>query len=168
MKKALLVIDVQEVFVGENHTKLFDYDRGLVDRINSIIDENRNNVIVYIRHIMKRNLLNRLAPYHIYENTPQAEFANALKIISDNKFVKYEGNAFSNPDLDKFLKENGIDTVEVTGIDGGACVPMTALGAIKNGYRVIVNNNGIGTVKLHKKKKEKYDIKLKQLGAEFR
>ncbi len=91
-----------------------------------------------------------------------------MKIVSDNKFVKYEGNAFSNLEFGRFLKDNHIDTVKVTGIDVGACVPMTAPGAIKNGYKVIVNNNGIGTFNLYKKKKEKYDIKLKQLGAEFR
>ena len=70
--------------------------------------------------------------------------------------------------MDKFLKEKDIDAVEVVGIDGGACVPMTALGAIENGYKVIVNSKGIGTFKLRVKQKNKLEKKLKELGAEFK
>lgn len=168
MKKALLVIDVQEVFVGESHNKLFDYDDSLVSRINGIIDENRDGLVVYIYNCMKRNFINKIAPYHVYENTPEAEPPKALDIASEHKFVKYVGNAFSNPDLDRFLKENGVYTVEVIGIDGGGCVPLTALGAIEKGYKVIVNDKGIGTLKSYMGKKKKYDEKLKRLGAEFK
>lgn len=168
MNKALLVIDVQEVFVGENKNKMFDYGDELVNNINRIIDENAENTVVYIYNLMKRSFINKFAPFHMYENTPEAEPPKSLKIVSEYKFVKYEGNAFSNPDLDKFLKEKGIDTVEVVGIDGGACVPMTALGAIENGYKVIVNSKGIGTFKLRVKQKNKLEKKLRELGAEFK
>lgn len=167
MNKALLVIDVQEVFVGENHHKMFDYGDKLVENINKIIDENSENTVVYIYNLMKRSFINKFAPFHLYENTPQAEPAKSLKIISEYKFTKYEGSAFSNPNLDKLLKEKGIDTVEVVGIDGGACVPMTALGAVEQGYKVIVNEKGIGTYKMRLKSKKKLEEKLKKLGAEF-
>lgn len=166
-KKALLVIDMQEICVGKKHAQTFRYDcETLIDNVNGIIEQNQGNTIVYILNLMKKNLINRFAPVQVYENTPESALAGGLKIASENKFVKYKGDAFSNPELDKFLKANGIDTIEVVGVDGGGCVPMTALGAIKNGYKVIVNTNGIGTSFV--KRKEKYDIKLKQLGAEFR
>ncbi len=32
------------------------------------------------------------------------------------------------------------------GVDGGGCVALTALGAIKEGYKVIVNENSFGTL----------------------
>lgn len=167
MNKALLVIDVQEVFVGENRHKMFDYGDELVDNINKIIDDNLENTVVYIYNLMKRNFINKFAPFHVYENTPQAEPPESLKIVSEYKFTKYEGNAFSNPDLDKFLKGKGIDTVEVLGIDGGACVPLTALGAVEQGYKVIVNEKGIGTYKMRLKSKKKLEERLRRLGAEF-
>ena len=44
---------------------------------------------------------------------------------------------------------------------------MTALGAIKTGYNVIVNTNAIGTSTILNKNKEKYFKKLRQQGAEF-
>ena len=55
--------------------------------------------------------------------------------------------------------------VEVVGVDGGGCVALTALGAIKEGYKVIVNENAIGTMFV--KNKNKYFKQLKDLGAEF-
>lgn len=167
MNKALLVIDVQEVFVGENRNKMFDYGDDFVAKINRIIDENSENTVVYIYNYMKRSFINKFAPFHVYENTPEAEPPKSLKIVSEHKFTKYEGNAFSNPDLDKFLKEKGIDTVEVIGIDGGACVPLTALGAVEHGYKVIVNEKGIGTYKMRLKSKKKLEERLRKLGAEF-
>ncbi len=47
------------------------------------------------------------------------------------------------------------------GVDGGACVALTALGAIKNGYKVIVNEAAIGTMYL----KQTNDISLYSSGT---
>ena len=63
------------------------------------------------------------------------------------------------------MKTNHIDTIEIIGLDGGGCVSLTAFGALKNGYRVILNTSAIGT--MFNTKKEKYYEKLKKLGAEF-
>ena len=40
---------------------------------------------------------------------------------SDNIFIKYEGNAFTNSGLDILLKKHNIEYVEVVGVDGGSC-----------------------------------------------
>lgn len=95
------------------------------------------------------------------------EFINELEIKSDFVFEKYVADSFSNPKLHEFLLSRQIDTIEVIGVDGGGCVAMTAIHAIKNGYRVIVNEKAIGTTPGLKRKKLKYDKKLKKLGAEF-
>lgn len=97
----------------------------------------------------------------------EVEFINELEIKSDFVFEKYVADSFSNPKLHEFLLSRQIDTVEVIGVDGGGCVAMTAIHAIKNGYRVIVNEKAIGTTPGLKRKKLKYDKKLKKLGAEF-
>lgn len=76
---------------------------------------------------MKRNLINKFAPFKAYEGTTEVELVSSLNIINDNLFDKYVGNAFSNDKLDSFLKENNIDTVEVIGVDGGGCVSLIAL-----------------------------------------
>ena len=57
MKKALLVIDMQNVCVGKNHATYFKYDNEiLIQTVNEVIDANESNVVVYIKNIMKKNL----------------------------------------------------------------------------------------------------------------
>lgn len=64
-----------------------------------------------------------------------------------------------------FLKQNGVESVEIVGVDGGGCVALTALGTIENGYHVVVNERAIGTT--FERSKAKYFKKLRKLGAEF-
>ncbi|MGN0153943.1 MAG: isochorismatase family protein [Lachnospiraceae bacterium] len=166
MKKALLVIDMQNVCVGDNHATYFKYNNtDLVEAVNEVIDTNKDNMVIYIKNVMKNNFLNKFAPFHAYEGTEDVELVNNLQIVSENIFTKYEGNAFSNSALNEFLKKSDIECVEVVGVDGGGCVALTALGAIKEGYKVIVNENAIGTMFV--KAKNKYFKQLKDAGAEF-
>lgn len=166
MKKALLVIDMQNVCVGENHAAYFKYNNDiLIENVNKIIDNNKDNLVVYIKNVMKKNFLNKFAPFQAYEGTKETELVRNLHIVSDNVFTKYESNAFTNFALKNFLKEHNIEYVEVIGVDGGGCVALTALGAIKEGYSVIVNEMGIGTI--FNKNKDKYYKKLRETGAEF-
>ena len=46
MKKALLVIDMQNVCVGKNHAAYFKYDNEiLIQTVNEVIDANESNVV---------------------------------------------------------------------------------------------------------------------------
>lgn len=166
MKKALLVIDMQNVCVGEKHSSYFKYDnKELIHEVNKAIDANENNLVVYIQNVMKKNFLNKFAPFHAYEGTEDIELVKDLHIVSNNVYKKYESNAFSNPALNVLLKDHNIEYVEVVGVDGGGCVALTALGTIKEGYKVIVNEKAIGT--LFDKNRDKYFKKLRETGAEF-
>ena len=51
MKKALLVIDMQEFTVGENHANIFKYPGDIVARVNKVIDEKVK--VSEIRSILK-------------------------------------------------------------------------------------------------------------------
>lgn len=167
MKKALLVIDMQEATVGKDHADFFKYDSALLDRVNKVISETDAAEVVYIRNLMKDNLINRLAPVKVFDKTKEAQLAEGLKKISSNVFSKYKGDAFTDPQFCGFLKNNSIDTVELIGVDGGGCVSLTALGACKNGYKVIMNTKAIDTMSAFVSKKEKYYAQLKKLGAQF-
>lgn len=165
MKKALFVIDMQNVCVGQNHAQFFKYNEQLIGAVKEIIDNNKGNEIIYIRNIMKDNLINKFAPFKAYEGTPEIELIDSLKVNADKVFDKYKANAFSNIQLDNYLKKNDIDTIEVIGVDGGGCVAETALGAVKNGYKVIVNTKGIGT--MFDKNQVKYFKELRKKGAQI-
>lgn len=166
MKKALLVIDMQNVCVGKNHSEYFKYNNEeLINSVNKVIDANKDNLIVYIKNIMKKNIINKFAPFKAYEGTESVELVDNLHVLSDCIFNKYKRNAFSNEKFSEFLRKNDIEYVEVVGVDGGGCVAMTALGATKEGYKVIVNENAIGTMFV--KNKRKLYRKLRMEGADF-
>lgn len=55
MKKALLVIDMQNEMIGEKHAPQFDYNaETLLQSVNEVIDVNKSNMVVYIKHITKK------------------------------------------------------------------------------------------------------------------
>ena len=162
-KKALIVVDMQEVCVGKNHAECFQYPDSLLPTVNQIIDANKGNIVIYIRNIMKKNTINKFAPFQAYEGSKEIELVEGLHIISNNIFDKYTGDAFSNKELPDFLKKNEVEEVEIIGVDGGGCVPLTALGALKNGYKVVVNTKGIGT--MFTKKHDSFFRKLEKKGA---
>ena len=164
---AILVIDMQNVCVGKQHAAYFKYqNEQLIECVNNAIEEHKEQIIVYIKNVMKKSLMNKLAPFHAYEGSKEVELVEGLDILSEHVFTKYEGDAFSNPALDTFLKQQRVDTVMLTGVDGGGCVALTALGAIRHGYHVIMHTQAIGT--MFDKKKDKYDKLLADKGAEFR
>lgn len=164
--KALFVIDMQNICMGENHADFFKYDiNKIVTEVNKAIENNKNNTVIYIRNLMKKNLLNKLAPIQCYDGTKEAELVDRLSKVSDHIYDKYSGNALTNRQLVDFLRQKSIDEIEVVGVDGGGCVSLTALGALNEDYKVVVNTKAIGT--MFEKKKEKYFAKLRKNGAEF-
>lgn len=77
-------------------------------------------MVVYVRNVTKRSLIKRLALFKVYEGTPESELVEGLHVVSDHVFVKYGGDVLSNPELRVFLKQNGVESVEIVGVDGVA------------------------------------------------
>ncbi len=166
MAKALLVLDMQNVCVGENHADFFKYDtNNLIASVNRVIKANEGNPVIYILNIMKDNLISKLIPFKAFDGTENAALVDSLDVVSDYMFKKYKGDAFTNPMLKAKLDELNVTELEIVGLDGGGCVALTALGAIKTGYKVTLNTNAIGTMFV--KKAAQRNEKLKRLGATF-
>lgn len=82
---------MQNVCVGEKHARFFQYNNSdLLHEVNKVIDANENNLVIYIKNVMKKNLINKFAPFHAYEGTEDVDFAKELHIVSDNIFIKYK------------------------------------------------------------------------------
>lgn len=146
MKKALLIIDMQNVCIGENHADKFHYENEkLIRRVNEKIAEYPCENVIYIRNIMKHNLLNRFAPFHAYEGSEEAQLVSELNVVNQQILTKYKGDAFTNPKLVELLRNHGIDELELVGVDGGGCIPLTALGAVKAGFHVTIISDAVGT-----------------------
>lgn len=89
--------------------------------------------VVYIRH---ENLSDGTRTFKT--GTRGAELAPDLKIVSENIFTKYKGNALTSEAFADFVSKNNIDEFFITGADAIACVKVTVYNLAKVGYKVNV------------------------------
>lgn len=145
MKTALLVIDMQNDYLWENRKKLFSYDTArLTASVNALV--HRYRLVIYIRHIIQNLPTNRLLFGYSIAGTEGAELYGGLDIVSDYCFDKYFGDAFTNRALGKLLREQGVETVHLCGLDECGCVAATALGAVKRGFKTEIIRKGTATM----------------------
>lgn len=126
-KKALVVIDIQK-----DITKNY---KDIIGNINKAIDwAAHNNIpVVYIRH---ENLSAGTRTFK--PGTAGAEFVPDLKIVSENIFTKYRGNALTSEAFTEFIRQNEISDFYITGADAVACVKSTCYNLCKEKYGVYV------------------------------
>jgi len=68
-----------------------------------------------------------------------------IKVPGAMTFTKNRSDAFSTLDLDAYLRENKVDQLLLTGLDGAYCVDATAHGALNRGYQVTLFQDGVAT-----------------------
>lgn len=148
--KALLVVDVQEEYIER-------YEDSLVERINRRIEKAvvDGEFVIYIENIKV-----------LSGKEKRSAFAVGLHIASTHVFGKKKASAFSNPEFLNFLKEKGIQSLEIVGIDGNSCVFGTAKEGKKHLNSVIVNCECVGVI--NDQRFEKTKEILNELGVEIR
>ena len=130
MRPALVVMDVQNAFLPY----MDEQDKKIgMEHINWAIALFRDNGFPVIR---------------VYHTDPEQgpapgseafEFPKTVAIRDDDpKIVKNYGNAFKKTDLDKVLKEKGVNTVFLVGLSAVGCVLATYHGADDLDYRVFM------------------------------
>ena len=125
--KTLVVIDIQN-----DITKNY---KDIIDNINNTIDwaVDNNIHVVYIRH---ENLSDGTRTFK--PGTKGAELVSDLKIVSENIFTKYKGNALSSEEFSDFISNNGIKEFYIAGADAVVCVKSTCFNLRKANYKVNV------------------------------
>jgi len=126
-KKALVIIDIQN-----DITKNY---KDVIGSINKAIDWAVNNDIhvIYIRH---ENLSDGTRTFK--PNTHGSELAPDLKIVSENIFTKYKGNALTSEEFTDFISKNEISDFYIAGADAVACVKSTCYNLRQANYGVNV------------------------------
>ncbi|MDO5560550.1 MAG: isochorismatase family cysteine hydrolase [Oscillospiraceae bacterium] len=166
MKKALLVIDMQNICVGQKHDKHFTYNnKELIEKVNKRISEYEPEYVYYIKNVMKHNLLNMFAPVKAYDGSKAAQLVSEMNLVSKNVYKKYKPDAFSNSNLVQVLHDQKITNIELVGVDGSGCVAQTAFGGLKQGFKICVNTNAVAT--MYEEKVFKINKKLTNVGAIF-
>ena len=152
----LLIIDMQEDYIGEKRNKKkFPYDvKTLIDNVNHKINSYSKEYIIYIKN------------QFFWESKKREKLlSNEMNVVSNQIFTKRNINAFKNIKFANFLKEKNATELEIIGIDGNYCVKATTIAALKIGYEVFLNENCIGIADT--KKYEKSKTKMKKMGVKF-
>ena len=125
--KALVIIDIQK-----DITKNY---KDIIDNINQAIDwaVGHDLHVIYIRH---ENITDGTRTFK--PNTPGAELASDLKIVSDNVFTKVKSNALTSEAFTDFIAKNDISEFYITGADATVCVKSTCFNLRKADYDVSV------------------------------
>ncbi|SDK33666.1 isochorismatase family protein [Lacicoccus qingdaonensis] len=131
--KALLVIDVQKGFLEGREV--------LVDKISRLMQYFKMNddKVIAFQHIDED------AGSPIEKGTEGAEIPDEILEHTDELLEKRYPISFKETDLDKILKEYGIDEVYITGFNMEFCILFTSIAAADRGYKVTVIEDLCGT-----------------------
>lgn len=152
----LLVIDMQEEYVGEGRNRRsHPYDAlALIEAVNGRIADYPPEHVFYV--------LNRF--FYESRKSPKTLVAG-LDRVSGNVFEKRRGNAFTNPELALRLRAMDARSLELVGVDGNYCVAASALGGVREGFQTACNEHCIGTA--NKRKYERTRRKLAENSVRF-
>jgi nicotinamidase-related amidase len=147
-RAALLIIDIQEDYTGPQAKKRYrDGDR-IVRTSNALLAQAqaKGAVVIYIKNVIDIPMASAFTGGLNAPGSPGTEMDSRLiKVPGAMTFTKSRSDAFSTLELDAYLRENQVDQLLLTGLDGAYCVDSTARGALNRGYRVTLFQDGIAT-----------------------
>lgn len=131
MKMALIVIDVQEAYVGSK--------RGT---------DSFNNIMGHINYCMSlfRNAEQPIIVVRDFADGDGEEYRNIEELeteSSDLSITKVFNNAFWKTNLEEMLKNLGVDFLVLCGNAAEYCVGATYNGAEERGFKTTLLQNGI-------------------------
>ena len=172
MKKALLIVDVQNDFCPGGALPAPTGDK-VVPVINKIID--KFEIVLASRdwHPKVSVHFNKW-PEHCLQNTKGAEFPKQLNTEKINIILNkgtrniddgYSAFEATNVNLTKYLKENNIDELYIAGLTAEYCVLSTVLDSIKNGFKTFVIKDAVEGIRQNKGDFEDAITEMKNAGA---
>ena len=155
-QKALLVIDLQRDITEKNGRAVMDLEQTdqIIAHVNIILADNKklNFIIIYITQEFENNFILKLLTNSARQHGDHgSEIDPRVNIISNKHFVKNISDSFSNPDLDKFLIQNRVNHLYLTGVDAENSIDKTVKGALNRNYKVTVIQDAIGSTTVEKR-----------------
>ena len=141
MKQAILVVDMLNDFV----TGALKCDRGaaIVPQLTKLVDGARksNVPVIFLKDAHLEGIDHELTHWgvHAMAGTHGAEIIPELNVgAADYVIPKRRFSGFFHTELDLLLRELGVDTVIVTGVQTHICVQHTIADAYYLGYNIVV------------------------------
>ncbi|MDA8211825.1 MAG: cysteine hydrolase [Clostridia bacterium] len=142
-KHAIVIIDMLNDFIGPKAPLRCPDGEKIVPDLQDLVKFAHANEIqvVFVQEAHRKNDADfKVRPVHAIKGTWGSDFIDGLRPDEekgDYIVQKRRHSGFSYTDLDLFLREEGIDTVVVTGVWTNVCVRSTASDALYHTYKVI-------------------------------
>jgi nicotinamidase-related amidase len=159
MDTALLVIDIQKDFVGDQaRMPVANHQIApMIDNINTMIEKAKKAEmpIIYIGNEFEKTqfVSNWFRHNAAIKNSLGAELDERLLIVNDLYFSKKQGDALSNSRLVHYLEVNHIEHLMLTGLFAEGCITATAKGARRRNYKVTVIRDAVAGATDNKREK---------------
>ncbi len=134
----LLVIDIQRGFINITPTKLANQ---CISNINKVISHTYklNNQIIYFATVRNKTFFSSIFLFDIpIHGTEGAKIDTGLITNNPVIFEKNLADGFYNNDFVKYLDNNSIKKIFISGMAAEVCVSETIKGALNRGYEVVV------------------------------
>jgi ureidoacrylate peracid hydrolase len=156
-KSALLVIDVQNIYINPESDLYCQQAEQTVSKINRLIKhfEKLEQPIFYIQHVHKTDgsdtghmfdFAGEVEGFNFKENSDETSFSSDLYIQPNHTVLtKNRYSSFLNTNLDSYLKENDVERVVICGFMTNFCCESAARDAHDRDYYVDFILDATGT-----------------------
>ncbi len=174
--RALIVVDVQNDFTPGGALAVPEGDQ-VLERINALSASGDYDLVVATRdwHPPDHGSFSARGgpwPEHCVQGTEGAELHPGLDrshidvVVDKGQDPGTEGySAFDGTRLGDLLRERGVDQVTVVGLATDYCVKNTALDALKEGLRVIVDTTAVRGVEVQEGDSERALAEVRAAGG---
>ncbi len=160
-EKYLIVLDIQKF--PKKSTLLDSSVMKMIQNVNSLISHFNAENVIYIKATGKA--ISITSKGFSIDTLPAPDFDSTLNIVSNNIFIKIEGDAFTSAELISFLENKKAKEIVLVGLMAEKCIYNTALGGKDKDYDITIVPEGI--VGMTQKKKDKAIEKMKVKGIKF-
>ncbi len=179
MREALLIIDFQNDFIPGGALPVPHGD-DILPRVLELIDSGRFDLIVATRdwHPPDHQSFEAQGgpwPPHCVQDSQGAQLHPALPrdkidaVVDAGHRPELEGySGFEETDLESVLREHHIERVTVVGLATDYCVRHTALDALRRGFEVVVDRDGVRGIDAEPGDSTRALAELTSAGAEVR
>ena len=176
MAEALVIVDFQNDFTPGGALAVPEGDE-IAERVNALAADPRFDLVVATRDWHPRNHgsfdeQGGPWPVHCVQGTEGADLHPSLKrelvhtIVDKGQDPETEGySGFEATELERLLRERGIDRVTVVGLATDYCVKNTALDARRLGFEVSVDPDAVRGVDVNAGDSERALEEIEAAGA---
>ena len=178
MARALVIVDYQSDFTPPDGALAVPGGDAIAGHLNELARSGDYDLVVATRdwHPPDHSSFREAGgpwPVHCVQGTPGAELhdlldVNAVDLVLDKgQTADTEGySAFEGTELETILRDHGIEEVTVVGLATDYCVRNTALDALRSGFKVSVDPEGVRGVDVRPGDSERALEELRAAGAQ--